>query len=154
MAEEIKDPEAGTLVQRIHELEHEQEAAKARIEKLTQAKLSVEIALAHLRTQHQKTAHERANHQRLQAELTSLLQRREQEQDQLKQKIEELRIRTKHEIALLKAERDAALSLVEQQREESEGFGLHQNTANKWLEYVAVSILTGIVLFIILILIQ
>lgn len=135
-----------TLVQRIAELEEEQEKAKARIEHLTQAKLSVEIALAKLRAQQEKNEHDRTNSERLQAELHTLLKRRDEEQAQLEEKLEDLKVRAKHDIALLKAERDAALALVERQQ--------HQGTPikdkNKWLEYITVSILTGILLFIVL----
>ena len=45
-----------------------------------------------------------------------MIARRDAEQEQLKQKIEDLRIRTKHDIALLKAERDAAMAIVERRQ--------------------------------------
>lgn len=139
------------LARRILELEEEQESAKQRIEQLTQAKLSVEIALARLQAQQQKTDHERNNNERLQAELTNLLKKREDEQLQLTNKIEDLRVRARHDIALLKAERDAALALIEKQQSEGDPNN-SSNSANKWIEYIAVSLLTGIVLMTILIL--
>jgi seryl-tRNA synthetase len=142
--------ESDDLVRRILELEEEQESAKQRIEQLTQAKLSVEIALARLQAQQQKTDHERSNNERLQAELNNLLKKREDEQNQLAEKIEELKLRAKHDIALLKAERDAALALVEKQQ--NQGPENPPSNADKWIEYIAVSVLTGIVLLTILIL--
>jgi seryl-tRNA synthetase len=142
--------ESDDLVRRILELEEEQESAKQRIEQLTQAKLSVEIALARLQAQQQKTDHERSNNERLQAELNNLLKKREDEQNQLAEKIEELKLRAKHDIALLKAERDAALALVEKQQ--NQGPENPHSNADKWIEYIAVSVLTGIVLLTILIL--
>jgi vacuolar-type H+-ATPase subunit I/STV1 len=149
-ADSVPPEESGSLVQRIFQLEEEQEAARNRIEHLTQAKLSVEIALTRLQAQQQKTAHDRANSERLQAELNNLVKKREQEQEELKQKIEELKLRARHDIALLKAERDAALAMVEKQMPDTAP-EVHAS-ASKWLEYLAVSLLTGIVFLTILVL--
>jgi vacuolar-type H+-ATPase subunit I/STV1 len=148
--EDVSPEESGILIQRIQELEEEQDTARKRIEHLTQAKMSVEIALTRLQAQQQKTAHDRLNSERLQAELNNLVKKREQEQEQLKLKIEELKLRARHDIALLKAERDAALAMVEKQMPDNV-CEVHA-ASSKWLEYLAVSLLTGIVLLTLLVL--
>jgi septal ring factor EnvC (AmiA/AmiB activator) len=104
------------LIERIAFMEAEQRAARERIEHLSQAKIGFEQAIARIRAQKETSAQQQAANEKLLHELAEMVQRKEAEQLGLKEKVELIRVQAEKEIALLKAERDAAMAIVERRQ--------------------------------------
>jgi len=98
------------LLERITEMQLEQQKARDRIEELSQSKLQFQQALSRLREEKEILALHHSQHEKLQAKLTALLKEKDIEQQHLREQLETFRHQTQVEMAAIKAERDAALS--------------------------------------------
>lgn len=145
----------GVLLSRIAQLEEEQQIALDRIDELNQAKLSVELALAHLNKQKNKDSTSQASTDRLENELQELVRKKEREQEKLREKIQDLKIKAKHEVERLEIERDVALARAKGLEEDSLAFNkpAARPKYHKWLEYASIGVLVtlGLITLILLI---
>jgi chromosome segregation ATPase len=97
------------LIQRIAEMEVEQKLARERIEQLTRAKQGFQQAVAKIRSQKELTEQEQAAKEKLLQELSEQIAKKEEEQKKLREHADAMLKKTNQEVAMLKAERDAAL---------------------------------------------
>lgn len=111
----LSDDEMRELESRVHRIEAKQRQTRDQINQLTQAKIKYELALNKSAQERDQEKQRRAKDEKLQSELNDLIKSKEQEQSMLMQELHEIRLRSQQEAELLKAQRDAARALAEQQ---------------------------------------
>ncbi len=141
---DLSEDDAEQLEGRIKRIESKQREARDQINQLTQAKIKYELALARSSKEKDEEELRRAQDEKLQKELNSLIQNKESEQRQLMEELEVIRMRAEQEAALLKAQRDAARALADQQQN-NEAEANTQTRSHKGLFIIiAVVLLLGI----------
>ena len=113
---QLTDEENEQLEQRIRKVETKQRESREQINQLTEAKIRYELALNRSQEVRDKERQRREQDEKLRAELNSLIGDKENEQRQLMEELEMIRMRSEQEAALLKAQRDAARALADQQQ--------------------------------------
>ncbi len=140
----LSENETAQLEERIKRVESKQRESRDQINQLTQAKIKYELALARSAKAKDEEKTRRAQDEKLQKELNSLIQKKEDEQRQLMQELELIRMRSEQEAALLKAQRDAARALAEQQSQDDDEDKPRSGKNKLLLVMLVLLILTGI----------
>lgn len=109
---------AELLAERIIKLEEEQQMARLQIQRLLEAKKKLEQASRRAREQTDKLQQE--HHIKLQKQLNTLIQDKEQEYERIHEQISLLREHSEQESAVLKAQRDAARTMAQEQQEQAD----------------------------------
>lgn len=141
----LSDADAKQLEERVKKIEEKQKDAREQINQLTQAKIKYELALAKSVEERSKESARREQDEKLRSELNGLIREKEDEQRKLLEELEIIRLRSEQETALLKAQRDAARALAEQQAETeklNKGNRKRGLSKNKMIFGVALLILT------------
>ena len=132
-------PENLTL--RIGRLEREQQQALKQIQKLTDAKIQLELANIQLETQ--ASEEQQRETKKIKARLVTLITQREKEYKQLHDEVHSIHHLNQKETNLLTLQRDVALALVEEQKNNLKQQNINPDlpTGYKWLLILGVLVI-------------
>jgi len=134
----LTEEEARQLEDRIKRIEGKQKKTRDQINQLTQAKIKFELAL--MRSQEQKETLLRQKEQdiKLQEQLNQLISTKEEEQQQLMEELNLIRLRAEQEAAVLKAQRDAAMVMAGQSVDRLGNY--HPSRSYRWVSFLLIFI--------------
>lgn len=132
----LSEEEAKQLEERVKRIENRQKNTRDQINQLTQAKIKYELALMRSNEQKESIRQRREQDEQLQDELSQLISDKEDEQRQLMEELELIRLHSEQEAAMLKAQRDAALAMAEQSPESLGDY--HPARKSRVLSYILV----------------
>jgi len=126
---------------RIGRLEREQQQALKQIKKLTDAKIQLELANIQLETQ--ASEEQQRETKKIKARLVALITQREKEYKQLHDEVYSIQNLTQKETDLLTVQRDVALALVEEQKNNLKQQNINPDlpTGYKWLLILSILVI-------------
>ena len=126
---------------RIGKLERDQQQALKQIQKLSDAKIQLE--LSRVQSEKKASAQQREETKKLKTRLLNLMSEREEQYSQLHEEVQAIRSQNKEDNDLLATQRDAARALAQEQNAltEQNNSALFSPAIYKWLIFVAIVVL-------------
>ncbi len=137
---QLSDSEIEELEERVRSIEAKQKNTRDQINQLTQAKIKYELAINRSSELRDQAQQRREQDEQLQQELNGLISQKEQEQQQLLDELRQIRERSEQESALLKAQRDAARALAEEQQENTSTVNQHSEKKHGLISVLIISV--------------